>query len=106
MIQLTLRCLELLGAMGLLVTMILIKNVDVTTGWIMRIAVSAESRKEYTAEFQLMVPSLALPYFTLSMGYIIWQDAPRAELQHRRLHICSLQHSSMSLSSRSMRLVP
>ncbi|PBP22330.1 hypothetical protein BUE80_DR006876 [Diplocarpon rosae] len=37
-IQLVLRCLELIAALGLLVLMILIKGVDVSTGWIMRIA--------------------------------------------------------------------
>lgn len=39
-IQFVLRCLELLAALGLLVLMILIKGVDPTTGWVMRIAVS------------------------------------------------------------------
>ncbi|KAL2061058.1 hypothetical protein VTL71DRAFT_9110 [Oculimacula yallundae] len=36
-IQLLLRCLELIAALGLLVLMILIKGVDASTGWIMRI---------------------------------------------------------------------
>ncbi|KAG9249328.1 hypothetical protein BJ878DRAFT_579589 [Calycina marina] len=35
--QLILRCLELIVSCGLLVMMILIRNVDATTGWIMRI---------------------------------------------------------------------
>lgn len=39
-IQLVLRCLEILAACGLLVMMILIRNVDNITGWIMRIVVS------------------------------------------------------------------
>jgi hypothetical protein len=38
-VQLVLRCLEMLCAMGLLVLMILIKGVDVAAGWIMRIVV-------------------------------------------------------------------
>jgi hypothetical protein len=37
--QLALRCLELLCAIGLLVLLILVKGIDVTTGWIMRIVV-------------------------------------------------------------------
>ncbi|KAI0132349.1 hypothetical protein BJ170DRAFT_592311 [Xylariales sp. AK1849] len=37
-VQLGLRCLELVGALGLLVLMILISNVDALTAWIMRIA--------------------------------------------------------------------
>ncbi|RDW92026.1 hypothetical protein BP5796_01420 [Coleophoma crateriformis] len=36
-IQLILRCLEILGACGQLVMMILIRKIDVTTGWILRI---------------------------------------------------------------------
>ncbi|KAK0129158.1 hypothetical protein ONS95_001094 [Cadophora gregata] len=36
-IQLVLRCLELLTALGLLALMILIKGVDASTGWVMRI---------------------------------------------------------------------
>ncbi|CZT10275.1 hypothetical protein WAI453_009368 [Rhynchosporium graminicola] len=36
-VQLILRCLELIAALGLLVLMILIKGVDPSTGWIMRI---------------------------------------------------------------------
>jgi hypothetical protein len=39
-IQLVLRCFELLCGIGLLVMLILIKGIDVTTGWIMRIVVS------------------------------------------------------------------
>ena len=39
-IQLVLRCLEILCAIGILVMMILIKGVDAATGWIMRIVVS------------------------------------------------------------------
>ena len=38
-VQLILRCLEMLCAIGLLVLMILIKGVDVAAGWIMRIVV-------------------------------------------------------------------
>jgi len=38
--QLVLRCTELLCASGLLVMVILIRGVDVSTGWIMRVAVS------------------------------------------------------------------
>jgi hypothetical protein len=38
-IQLVLRCLELLCACGLLAMMILIRGVDTSTGWIMRIVV-------------------------------------------------------------------
>ena len=38
-IQLVLRCFELLAALGLLVLMILIKGVDASTGWVMRIVV-------------------------------------------------------------------
>jgi hypothetical protein len=38
--QLVLRSTELLCAGGLLVMMILIRGVDVSTGWIMRVAVS------------------------------------------------------------------
>ncbi|CAL3965437.1 unnamed protein product [Diplocarpon coronariae] len=37
-IQWVLRCLELIAALGLLVLMILIKGVDISTGWILRIA--------------------------------------------------------------------
>ncbi|KAH7384886.1 hypothetical protein BKA64DRAFT_748368 [Cadophora sp. MPI-SDFR-AT-0126] len=36
-IQLVLRCFELIAALGLLVLMILIKGVDASTGWVMRI---------------------------------------------------------------------
>ncbi|KAH8597239.1 hypothetical protein B0O99DRAFT_651083 [Bisporella sp. PMI_857] len=36
--QLALRCLEALASIGLLVMMILIRNVDAATGWIMRVA--------------------------------------------------------------------
>ncbi|KAE9363726.1 hypothetical protein N431DRAFT_497523 [Stipitochalara longipes BDJ] len=36
-VQLVLRCFELLCAVGLLVMLILIKGIDATTGWIMRI---------------------------------------------------------------------
>ncbi len=39
-IQLILRCVELLGAMGLLGMMILITNVETVTAWLMRIPVS------------------------------------------------------------------
>jgi hypothetical protein len=39
-VQLVLRCFELLCAVGLLVVLILIKGIDATTGWIMRIVVS------------------------------------------------------------------
>jgi hypothetical protein len=39
-IQLVLRCFELLCGIGLLVILILLKGIDVTTGWIMRIVVS------------------------------------------------------------------
>lgn len=38
-IQLVLRCLEILGAVGILVMMILISGVSTATGWIMRITV-------------------------------------------------------------------
>jgi hypothetical protein len=40
-IQLVLRCGEILAAAGLLVMMILIRGVEEATGWIMRIVVSA-----------------------------------------------------------------
>lgn len=39
-VQLALRGLELIGALGLLVLWILISNVDALTAWVMRIAVS------------------------------------------------------------------
>jgi hypothetical protein len=39
-IQLILRCIELLGAIGLLVTMVLVTGIDPVTGWLMRIPVS------------------------------------------------------------------
>lgn len=39
-VQLGLRSLELIGALGLLALMILIANVDALTAWVMRIAVS------------------------------------------------------------------
>jgi hypothetical protein len=39
-VQLVLRCFEIIAACGLLVMMILIRNVDEITGWIMRIVVS------------------------------------------------------------------
>lgn len=38
-VQLGLRCLELIGALGLLVLMILISNIDALTAWVMRIVV-------------------------------------------------------------------
>ena len=41
-VQLILRCIELLGATGLLVTMILVTGIDPVTGWLMRIPVSRE----------------------------------------------------------------
>jgi hypothetical protein len=40
-IQLVLRCFEILCSAGLLVMMIMIRGVDPGTGWIMRIVVSA-----------------------------------------------------------------
>jgi hypothetical protein len=39
-LQLVLRCFELICSVGLLVLMILIRDVAQTTGWIMRIVVS------------------------------------------------------------------
>jgi hypothetical protein len=43
-VQLVLRCFELLCAVGLLAMLILIKGIDVTTGWIVRIVVSCAFR--------------------------------------------------------------
>lgn len=40
-VLLFLRVLELNGAIGILVLMILISNIDQLTGWIMRVAVSS-----------------------------------------------------------------
>jgi hypothetical protein len=40
-VQLILRIIELLGAVGLLVTMVLVTGIDPVTGWLMRIPVSA-----------------------------------------------------------------
>jgi hypothetical protein len=37
--QLALRCLEIICSVGLLVLMILIRGIEPTTGWIMRIVV-------------------------------------------------------------------
>lgn len=37
--QLVLRCFEVLCAVGLLVVLVLIKGMDATTGWVMRIIV-------------------------------------------------------------------
>jgi len=42
-IQIILRCIELVGAVGLLGMMILITNVDTLTAWLMRIPVSSTS---------------------------------------------------------------
>ena len=39
-VQLVLRCFELLCAVGLLIVLVLIKGIDATNGWIMRIVVS------------------------------------------------------------------
>jgi hypothetical protein len=39
-VQLVLRLMEMLSAIGLLVTMILITNVEQATGWLIRIPVS------------------------------------------------------------------
>jgi hypothetical protein len=41
-VQLLLRSIELLGAIGLLVVMILITGIDPVTAWLMRIPVSLE----------------------------------------------------------------
>lgn len=43
-VQLVLRCLEVIVSIGLLVIMILIKGVDASTGWIMRIVVRLSTR--------------------------------------------------------------
>lgn len=49
-IQLVLRCLELLSAGGQLVMMILIRNVDASTGWIMRIVVGSLNPDQFSSE--------------------------------------------------------
>jgi len=46
-VQLILRCLELLGAIGLLVTMILVTGIEPVTGWLMRIPVSCDGNQFY-----------------------------------------------------------
>ena len=47
--QIILRCIELLGAVGLLGMMILITDVEVVTAWLMRIPVSySKQTKQYS----------------------------------------------------------
>jgi hypothetical protein len=101
-IQLVLRCLELLCAVGLLVLMILIRGLDVSTGWIMRIVVRY-SRHIMAAKVQILtLISPELLYFTQSTEYIIWEGKLQEDRQHHRRHTCYLLHSSTSLSHHSM----
>lgn len=72
-IQLVLRCLEILGACGQLVMMILIRKVDITSGWIMRIVVS-ELYNEYGFAAKCIQPGIAI----LHTGYAIWHLARKS----------------------------
>lgn len=69
-IQLVLRCFELIAALGLLVLMILIKGVDASTGWVMRIVVS----------FQPLSLHSNINFFTArssNSSYSLWNLPPR-----------------------------
>jgi hypothetical protein len=92
-IQLGFRCLEIICSVGLLVLMILIRNVDVTSGWIMRIVVSLS--RNHVRIRMLTSLSLALLPFTLSMLSIILRESLLDELLLRLHPICSLPPSSI-----------
>jgi len=68
-VQLVLRYIESLAAVGLLVMMILIRGVDVSTGWILRITVSCAITWVTSAVTDITSP--VLRFYTQSMGYII-----------------------------------
>jgi len=92
-VQLVLRCLELLCSVGLLVMMILIRKVDASTGWILRVVVSC-GRNVVHSEKVLTSFSLALPFSTQSTVSITWEGSLLEEPQHHLRPICYSQLSS------------
>ncbi len=93
-VQLVLRCFEILCAMGLLVLMILIKGVDVTAGWIMRIVVSfSPACDSVRALKHRSLPSQSCTHSTAS---ITWEGSPPEEHPLLLPPTCSSHPSSMS----------
>ena len=107
LVQLILRCIELLGAIGLLATMTLMTGIDTLTAWLMRIPVSRKRTiSRIILDHRLTLCSPVLAYSIRFTEYIIWVDALQGgHLLPPRL-ICYLPPVSMSLLSRSMPTVP
>lgn len=92
-IQLVLRCLEILCAIGLLVLMILIKGVDAGTSWIMKIVVGGHTRKE--KKLGLTSPSLELLFSIRSTESTILEGSTLEGLRDPQHHTtCSLRSST------------
>lgn len=99
LIQLVLRCFELLAALGLLVVMIMIKGLEESTGWIMRIVVSRKNPRRLSKADTICSP--ASQSFTLCMACTILRVGRQDVRLPRRLTTCSSPRSSTSRSSRS-----
>lgn len=86
-IQLVLRCLELISSVGVLVLMVLIKGVDLAIGWIIRIAVCHSEMQSYGGRLLIQLISLELQFFTQLTVSFIWQGNHLGGLQHHLRHI-------------------